>query len=205
MKTIPLGSSFRTRLISPVGLSLLLGSLFGTSWTILADDWPQWMGPNRDSVWRETGIIRSISATSGLSIKWRAAVELGYSGPSVADNRVFVMDYLRSSGSLKNNPGDGTTLEGQERILCFSAHDGKKLWELCTSSPTIFLIQAVLGALQRTATALSSLSAPKAGSLASTPQAGRSFGASNSRKSTARKRRCGDLHRIHWWTVTCCL
>ncbi len=22
-----------------------------------ADDWPQWMGPNRDDVWAETGIL----------------------------------------------------------------------------------------------------------------------------------------------------
>ena len=22
-----------------------------------ADDWPQWLGPERDSVWRETGIV----------------------------------------------------------------------------------------------------------------------------------------------------
>ena len=24
---------------------------------LLADDWPQWLGPNRDSVWRERGIV----------------------------------------------------------------------------------------------------------------------------------------------------
>ena len=22
-----------------------------------ADDWPQWMGPQRDNVWRETGLL----------------------------------------------------------------------------------------------------------------------------------------------------
>jgi len=22
-----------------------------------ADDWPQWLGPNRDSIWREEGIV----------------------------------------------------------------------------------------------------------------------------------------------------
>ena len=21
------------------------------------DDWPQWMGPNRDGVWKETGVV----------------------------------------------------------------------------------------------------------------------------------------------------
>src|SRR5687767_1658801 len=25
-----------------------------------ADDWPQWMGPNRDGVWPETGIVKAL-------------------------------------------------------------------------------------------------------------------------------------------------
>ena len=29
---------------------------------VLADDWPQWMGPQRDGVWRETGIIEAFPA-----------------------------------------------------------------------------------------------------------------------------------------------
>ncbi|MEZ5951128.1 MAG: hypothetical protein R3C12_18315 [Planctomycetaceae bacterium] len=24
----------------------------------IADDWPQWMGPRRDNVWRESGILK---------------------------------------------------------------------------------------------------------------------------------------------------
>jgi hypothetical protein len=32
-----------------------------------ADDWPQWMGPQRDGVWRETGIIDHFS-TNGLNV-----------------------------------------------------------------------------------------------------------------------------------------
>ena len=27
-----------------------------------ADDWPQWLGPQRDSVWRETGILDQFPA-----------------------------------------------------------------------------------------------------------------------------------------------
>jgi len=27
-----------------------------------ADDWPQWRGPNRDGVWRESGIFDAIPA-----------------------------------------------------------------------------------------------------------------------------------------------
>ncbi len=31
--------------------------LFLATSVSLADDWPQWRGPNRDGVWRETGIV----------------------------------------------------------------------------------------------------------------------------------------------------
>src|SRR4051812_11872755 len=41
-----------------------------------ADDWPQWMGPQRDGVWRETGIIESIP-TGGPKVLWRVSVSPG--------------------------------------------------------------------------------------------------------------------------------
>ena len=37
-----------------------LGALALFSSLGAADDWPQWMGPNRDGVWAETGITRSL-------------------------------------------------------------------------------------------------------------------------------------------------
>ena len=43
---------------------------------VRADDWPQWMGPQRDGVWRETDVIAAIPA-SGLPVKWRTPVGLG--------------------------------------------------------------------------------------------------------------------------------
>jgi hypothetical protein len=32
-----------------------------------ADDWPQWRGPNRDAVWKETGILQTFPP-DGLKI-----------------------------------------------------------------------------------------------------------------------------------------
>ena len=31
-----------------------------SSSTALADDWPQWRGPQRDGVWREDGIVKQL-------------------------------------------------------------------------------------------------------------------------------------------------
>jgi outer membrane protein assembly factor BamB len=80
---------------------------------VRADDWPQWRGPNRDGVWRETGILETIPA-SGLEVRWRAKVGAGYSGPVFAQGRVFVADHVF-------NPE-------VERVLCFDEATGKPLW-----------------------------------------------------------------------------
>jgi len=91
------------------------------------EDWPQWLGPKRDSVWRETGIVDKFPP-GGPVVKWKVPVAGGYAGPAVADGRVYVADY-QSSGDKTPNPNARTNLDGTERIQCFSAADGKLLWK----------------------------------------------------------------------------
>jgi len=86
------------------------------------------MGPRRDGVWREEGVVATIPP-AGLAERWRVPVKGGYSGPAVADGRVFLMDYDRREGTLANDPGGRTALEGRERVLCFSAASGELLWK----------------------------------------------------------------------------
>ena len=43
-----------------------------------ADDWPQWMGPQRDNVWRETGLL-SAFPKAGPKVLWKVKVANGYS------------------------------------------------------------------------------------------------------------------------------
>ena len=107
------------------------------SLSIHADDWPQWLGPNHDSVWPETGIVEQFPA-DGLKVKWRVPVSLGYSGPAVVGDRVFITDYVRESGDVSNNPGERRQLTGRERVRCLNALDGKSLWE--HSDPVVYKI-----------------------------------------------------------------
>jgi len=93
-----------------------------------AEDWPQWLGPKRDSVWREKGIVDRFPR-DGLPITWRSPVALGYSGPAVANGRVFLMDYVVRSGQFTNNADGRDRLEGTERVLCLDAATGKTLWK----------------------------------------------------------------------------
>jgi outer membrane protein assembly factor BamB len=92
-----------------------------------ADDWPQWMGPTRDGIWREKGIVEKFPDT-GPPVVWRAKIGGGYSGPAVADGRVFVTDYL-TDGDTTPDPNRKNELQGTERVLCFSATNGQKVWE----------------------------------------------------------------------------
>ena len=93
-----------------------------------ADDWPQWLGPKRDSEWREDGIVDRFPE-SGLKVKWRVPIGWGYSGPAVADGKVYLMDYVHESGEVTNSPGSRDSLTGSERLLCLDAKSGVVIWK----------------------------------------------------------------------------
>ncbi len=82
---------------------------------LMGDDWPQWRGPTRDGVWRETGLVEKFSADR-LPIRWRVGIGSGYSGPTVADGRVYVTDRVDDP-----NP--------TERVHCFDWRTGRTLWD----------------------------------------------------------------------------
>jgi outer membrane protein assembly factor BamB len=95
-----------------------------------ADDWPQWLGPQRDGVWRETGIIDKFPE-GGPKILWRVPLGAGYCGPSIVGERVYVMDRIAqmdASGQPVRAAG-GKGRAGNERVLCLSAADGHILWK----------------------------------------------------------------------------
>jgi outer membrane protein assembly factor BamB len=91
------------------------------------DDWPQWLGPKRDSVWRETGVLEKFPE-GGLKPKWKADVGGGYAGPAVAGGRVFVADFVTPADTA-GDPGKRPEVTGTERVLCFAEADGKPLWK----------------------------------------------------------------------------
>ena len=96
---------------------------------VRADDWPQWLGPQRDGIWRETGILKKFP-DSGLKFRWRVPIGGGYSGPAVANGRVYIMDRQLIKGAT--NPANAFArgeIPGRERILCLNETDGKIIWE----------------------------------------------------------------------------
>jgi putative pyrroloquinoline-quinone binding quinoprotein len=93
-------NSISSRFCPIVLLRALMAGLF-CSVELRADDWPQWRGPSRDGVWRESGILESFPS-NGLKIRWRARIGLGYSGPVLHKDRLLCLTaWNRGSFMLK--------------------------------------------------------------------------------------------------------
>jgi outer membrane protein assembly factor BamB len=75
-------------------------------------DWPGWRGPDRTGVSTETGLLQQWPP-EGPKLLWKATgLGGGYSAPSVANGRVFVM------GSKKE----------EEYVMALDVKDGNLLW-----------------------------------------------------------------------------
>src|SRR5687768_4326409 len=104
----------------PLALSLLVAFSCRLA---RADDWPQWLGPQRDGVWREQGILTDFPK-DGPQVRWRVPVGGGYAGPAVANGRVYVTDrVIRKGARPPANGDDRRTVPGTERVLCLNDAD----------------------------------------------------------------------------------
>jgi len=94
----------------------------------MAADWPQWLGTKRDSVWRDSGILKKFTE-GGPKVNWRVPIGGGYAGPAVADGRVFVMDrQLAKDTKSPKNQLDRSMIPGSERVICLNEKTGRVLW-----------------------------------------------------------------------------
>src|SRR4051812_24632543 len=103
----------------------VLGGLLVTS--ARADDWPQWLGPKRDGVWRETGILDKFPE-KGPPVRGRTPIGAGYAGPAVAGGKVYITDRVLDDGATVPKSGfTRNVLNGKERVLCLEEATGKVL------------------------------------------------------------------------------
>jgi outer membrane protein assembly factor BamB len=77
-----------------------------------AADWPQWQGPDRTGMSKETGLLASWPA-NGPSVVWTAGgLGSGYGSMAVAGDRVFVQG----------------TRGGRSMVAALNRFDGKEVW-----------------------------------------------------------------------------
>jgi outer membrane protein assembly factor BamB len=81
--------------------------------SINAQDWPQFLGPDRNSTSGEKGILRSWPET-GPEILWTVNVGIGYGGPVVKDGKVYLLDRNDETGDI---------------MRCFNLNTGEELWK----------------------------------------------------------------------------
>lgn len=97
-------------------LALVFSSVFAKE-PHTSDEWPQWLGPNRDGISRETGLRKSW-AEAGPKVAWRTPLGEGYSGISIAQGHVYT---LYSDGY-------------DEFVVCLDAKSGKQIWRVRSDS-----------------------------------------------------------------------
>lgn len=108
-------------------LFMILGQSFFA--VVQADDWPQWMGPQRDGVWRESGIVKTFPE-GGPRVRWRVKIGGGYAGPAVVGTRVYVTDKQLAAGAVgPDEPTARNRRQASERVLCLDDKDGSVIWK----------------------------------------------------------------------------
>ena len=75
-------------------------------------DWPQWRGPDRSDVSKETGLLKKWPAEGPKRVWLYEKAGNGYSGPAIANGKYFTIG----------------TRDGGECVLALDANTGKELW-----------------------------------------------------------------------------
>ena len=81
--------------------------------TVYAQDWPQFLGPDRNSTSPQENILRSWPE-SGPEVLWAVDLGIGYGGPVVKDGKVYLLD-------RDNEVGD--------KLRSFDLNTGEELWK----------------------------------------------------------------------------
>jgi len=84
-----------------------------------AEDWPQYLGPTRNSISPQKGILRTWPE-KGPEVLWTATVGRGFGGPAVKDGKVYLLDRDDKVG---------------DNLRCLDLANGKEHWNFAYDAP----------------------------------------------------------------------
>jgi outer membrane protein assembly factor BamB len=84
-----------------------------------SQDWPQYLGPNRNSTSPQKGILGSWPE-NGPEVLWTADLGIGFGGPVIKDGKVYLLDRDKGVGDI---------------MRCFDFSSGKELWKFSYDAP----------------------------------------------------------------------
>ncbi len=90
-----------------------------STFIINAQDWPQYLGPDRNSTSPQKGLLRSWPE-KGPEVLWTVDVGPGYGGPIIKDAKVYLLDRDDKVGDI---------------MRCFDFSNGKELWSFSYDAP----------------------------------------------------------------------
>lgn len=93
--------------------------LIACSAGLYAQDWPQLLGPERNGISAQKGILKSWPQT-GPEVLWTVNIGIGFGGPVIKDGKVYFLDRDDKTG---------------DKLRCFSLSDGKELWSFSYDAP----------------------------------------------------------------------
>ncbi len=91
---------------------------------IHADDWPQWLGPNRNGIAPGRGAATLLRQPRPL---WTNAVGLGCSSIVVSQGRAYTIGHVKGEGK-----------RGTDTVYCLDANTGAVLWKHAYDCLTLF-------------------------------------------------------------------
>ena len=84
-----------------------------------AADWPQFLGPDRDGISKETGLLRTWPET-GPEVVWAYSVGKGYAAPAIVGDDVYFLDRVDDKTDF---------------LRCLSLKDGTEKWNVSYDAP----------------------------------------------------------------------
>jgi len=102
-----------------IKLLLTASILFAFISGVCAQDWPQFLGPDRNNTSPQKGILRSWPA-NGPEVLWTANVGPGYGGPVIKTGKVYLLDRDDNTGDI---------------LRCLDFKTGKELWNFSYDAP----------------------------------------------------------------------